>query len=62
MPIGIVEDSKVADAMVGFANCLSGNCGTRSLKRRSQDISRACRNEIAKGFNLAVDDIPDRPE
>lgn len=60
-PLGIVEDSEVAAAMVAFGKCLEGDCGQRPPRLRALDLAHACRVEVSRDFQIDLPALPDRP-
>jgi len=50
-PLGIVEQSDVATAMVAFGKCLREKC-ENSLTTLALEIAHACRAEVSKDFDI----------
>lgn len=50
-PLGMVEETKVADAMVAFGKCLQPGCQQR-LELLSLALAQSCRAEISQHFDL----------
>ena len=59
-PLGIVEESQVANSMVAFGNCLKDRSCTR-LTSLALSIAHACRTEVSADFQLDLPAVPDRP-
>jgi len=60
-PLGIVEQSGVASAMVAFGECLQGKCTDRSPTSLALDIAHACRAEVSQDFQIDLPNVPERP-
>src|SRR5215203_5472586 len=60
-PLGIVEDSEVANAMVAFGQCLEGTCRDRPVKQLALGLAHACRVEVSRDFQIQLPTVPDRP-
>ena len=61
-PLGIVEESQVASAMVAFGRCLENGKSCESpLTSLALDLAHACRSEVSKDFQLNLPSVPDRP-
>lgn len=62
-PLGIVEESEVASAMVRFGKCLERGKGCDSpLTGLALSLAHACRSEVSKDFQLDLPTVPDRPK
>jgi hypothetical protein len=59
-PLGIVEESAVATAMVAFGKCLDGHCD-KPITSLSLNLAHACRAEAANDFQLDLPPVPNRP-
>jgi hypothetical protein len=59
-PLGIVEESDVATAMVSFGHCLEGNCA-QSIEFLSLNLAHACRAEVSRDFQIELPAVPNRP-
>jgi hypothetical protein len=60
-PLGIVEQTAVANAMVAFGNCLKGQCGNDSQETLALNLAHACRAEVSTDFDLHLTRVPERP-
>lgn len=60
-PLGIVEESEVASAMIAFGHCLEGPCTDRAPKFLALDLAHACRAEVSKDFQLNLPTLSERP-
>ena len=60
-PLGIVEESEVASAMVAFGRCLQGSCGGKSATSLAIALARACRTEVSKDFEIDLPTVGERP-
>jgi hypothetical protein len=72
-PLGIVEETEVARAMVAFGRCLDDREGKNDLRYRfacdgtpltslALDLAHACRSEVSKDFQLDLPSVPLRPQ
>jgi hypothetical protein len=59
-PLGIVEDSEVASAMVSFGHCLEGTCD-QPIEFQALKLAHACRAEVSKDFQIDLPAVPNRP-
>ena len=58
-PLGIVEDTRIANAVTQFGDCFKQNCET-PLTSLAYGIARACRTDVLTSFNLRLSDAPGR--
>jgi hypothetical protein len=60
-PLGIVEESQVARAMVDFGACLDGKRCDGQLTSLALNLAHACRAEVSNDFQLDLPRVPNRP-
>jgi hypothetical protein len=59
-PLALVEDRKVATAMINFGQCLKENCSQGELKNLSLSLARACRESISTSWSIDLEELPNR--
>jgi hypothetical protein len=60
-PLGMVEETGVANAMVAFGKCLqTGKACQQNLPSLSLDLAHGCRAEAAEHFKLNLPAVPPR--
>jgi hypothetical protein len=60
-PLAIVEDNRVAFAMIEFGECLKKRECKSRLAVLSIQLSHSCRQEISDHFDLHLPQLPDKP-
>jgi len=58
-PLGIVEETGVANAMVAFGQCIEYSC--EDAKMLALKLAHACREEVSKDFHIVLPTVPERP-
>jgi hypothetical protein len=51
--LALVERGPVESAMVAFRRGLEGNAAPEELRQLSLDLAHACREELAKSWNVS---------
>jgi hypothetical protein len=58
-PLGMVEETEVATAMIDFGKCLRGTC-QQDLEQLSLALAHGCRTEISRHFDLTLPPLPNK--